>query len=105
MWYVNDGGYWYSSRSWRGPFVGVRYTSVPAPILRMPTRYRHQTRGYWQQAPQQQTWNNDRSHNDRDQGGWQSRDDNDNDNNGNNGRGHGKNKNKGNGRGNGHGNS
>ena len=56
--YVNDGGYWYASRSWRGPFIGVRYASVPTQILRVPTRYRHQPRGYWQTA-QRPTWGND----------------------------------------------
>ena len=76
MYYVNDGGYWYSSRSWRGPFVGVRYTSVPQQVLRMPYRYRHQSSGYWAQQAPQRSWNNDRydrgggwsSSNDR--GGW-----------------------------------
>jgi hypothetical protein len=56
--YVNDGGYWYSSRSWRGPFVGVQYASVPVQVLQVPTRYRHQPRGYWQTA-QRPTWGND----------------------------------------------
>lgn len=56
--YVNDGGYWYASHSWRGPFVGVRYASVPVQVLQVPTRYRHQPRGYWQTA-QRPTWGND----------------------------------------------
>jgi len=56
--YVNDGGYWYSSHSWNGPFVGVRYASVPVQILQVPTRYRHQPRGYWQSA-QRPTWGSD----------------------------------------------
>jgi len=127
--YVNDGGYWYTSHSWRGPFVGVRYASVPVQILQVPTRYRHQPRGYWQTA-QRPTWGNDnrwRGSNDRnwsndrnrDQGNWQndrndrddrnwsSRDDDrDDQGNWNKGKGHGKghDKNKGNkGRGNGKG--
>jgi hypothetical protein len=130
--YVNDGGYWYTSHSWRGPFVGVRYASVPVQVLQVPTRYRHQPRGYWQSAQrptwgsdsrwrndnrwsndsrsndrnqrggQEQNWRNDR--NDGDDHRWSSRDD-DQDN-GNKGKGHGKghDKNKGNkGRGNGKG--
>ena len=56
--YVNDGGYWYTSHSWRGPFVGVRYASVPVQVLQVPTRYRHQPRGYWQSA-QRPTWGSD----------------------------------------------
>jgi len=115
--YVNDGGYWYSSRSWRGPFVGVRYASVPVQVLQVPTRYRHQPRGYWQTAHrptwgndsrwrnddrwsndrnqrggQEQNWRNDR--NDRNDRQWSSRDDDRGD------RGHSK---KGKGHGKGHG--
>jgi len=112
--YVNDGGYWYTSHSWQGPFVGVRYASVPVQVLQVPTRYRHQPRGYWQTA-QRPTWGNDsrwqsnwrNDRNDRDDRNWSSRDD-DRDDQGNwsKGKGHGKghDKNKGNkGRGNGNG--
>lgn len=110
VWYMNDGGYWYSARSWRGPFVGVRYESVPSRIVRVPTRYHRETRGYWQQEAPHYTWNNqtryrtddrswsrdnDRRDNDRQ---WSRNDDDDK------GRGHGKGKhNKGHGKGNGHG--
>lgn len=126
MYYVNDGGYWYASRSWRGPFIGVRYASVPTQILHVPTRYRHQPRGYWQTAQRptwgsdsrwrndnrwnnnqgdrnwsrdqdQNNWRNDR--NDKGDRQWSSRDDDrDDQGNGKNGKGHGKgqNKNKGN---------
>ena len=106
MYYVNDGGYWYASRSWRGPFIGVRYASVPTQILRVPTRYRHQPRGYWQTA-QRPTWGNDsrwrgdrswsrnqeqsRWSNDRNDRQWSSRDDDhDDQGNGKKGKGHGK---------------
>lgn len=52
--YVNDGGYWYRSNSWRGPFIGVSFESVPTRIIRVPSRYRHQTRGW---TSQRQVWN------------------------------------------------
>jgi hypothetical protein len=47
LWYINDGGYWYSSRNYRGPFVEVRFESVPRMILQVPGRYHRQPRGYW----------------------------------------------------------
>jgi hypothetical protein len=113
VWYMNDGGYWYSARSWRGPFVGIRFESVPSRIVRVPVRYHRQTRGYWQEQAPHYTWSqqtryrtNDRTWNRdndrRDDRQWR-RNDNDND------QGHGKSKGKGkknnNGRGNGHGNN
>lgn len=107
VWYLNDGGYWYSARSWRGPFVGVRYASVPTQIVRIPSRYHRQTRGYWQAQPQT-SWNQRNqwdqrnqpryrtdNNNRRDDGQWSRNDDND--------QGHGK-KNHGRGNGRGHGN-
>jgi hypothetical protein len=107
-WYMNDGGYWYSAPSWRGPFMGVRYASVPTQIVRIPSHFHRQTQGYWQ-APRQQTYsqnqwnqqnrnetryrNDDRSRNSG-KGQWSQ----------NNNENHGKSKNKGNnGRGNGKG--
>lgn len=107
VWYMNDGGYWYSSRSWRGPFVGVRYASVPTQIIRIPSRYHRQTRGYWQQAPRQQAWNQNqwnqpryRDSDRRDNREWSRNDDDRNDHR-KNGRGHGHG-NNGRGRGHGH---
>lgn len=38
-WYVNRDGYWYSSRSYRGPFVSVRYEQVPRAIVLAPPKY------------------------------------------------------------------
>jgi hypothetical protein len=112
VWYMNDGGYWYSARSWRGPFVGIRFESVPSRIVRVPTRYHRETRGYWQQEAPHYTWNNQtryrtddrgwsRDNNRGDDREW-SRNDDDND------KGHGKgkhNKGRGHGNGNGHGNN
>jgi len=42
MWYIDDGGYWYRASSYRGPFVGVSYASVPNVILNVPSAYAHQ---------------------------------------------------------------
>ena len=61
--YVNDGGDWYRSRSWRGPFIGVSFETVPSRIFRVPSRYHHQTRGWY--APQRQWDNGPRYRNDR----------------------------------------
>ena len=47
MWYINDGGYWYTSRSYRGPFVECGFESVPRVILQVPGRYHRESRGYW----------------------------------------------------------
>ena len=41
IWYVNDGGYWYRSRTFRGPFVAVDYHIIPRSIVVLPTRYHH----------------------------------------------------------------
>lgn len=38
-WYLNNGGYWYRARNYRGPFVAVSYTSVPRSILVVPAKY------------------------------------------------------------------
>ncbi|MEP7028277.1 MAG: hypothetical protein ABI960_06755 [Candidatus Eisenbacteria bacterium] len=47
-WFINDGGYWFRSRSYRGPFLAVAFEQVPRVILTVPGRYHHQSRGYWQ---------------------------------------------------------
>ena len=48
--YVCNDGYWYRSRSYRGPFVVVDVRYVPEPIFRVPERrWRHypQGLGHW----------------------------------------------------------
>lgn len=43
-WYVSDDGYWYRSRSYRGPFRVVDARHVPRPIYMVPAnhwRHRH----------------------------------------------------------------
>jgi len=112
LWYVNDGGYWYESRSWRGPFIGIRFESVPSRIFRVPARYHRESRGWsssrqvWNDSPRyrdrgrydNRDWNrNDRGWNRNDR-----RDDNDNDQG--NGRGHRRGRGHGNGNGNRNGN-
>jgi hypothetical protein len=39
-WYFIDDGRWYRARSYRGPFVYVRTTTVPRAIVQVPPRYR-----------------------------------------------------------------
>jgi hypothetical protein len=39
-WYYVDDGSWYRASSWRGPFLNIRETSVPADVYRVPARYR-----------------------------------------------------------------
>jgi len=38
-WYVNEDGYWYRARSYRGPYVSVSYSTVPRQIVIVPARY------------------------------------------------------------------
>jgi len=38
-WYINDGGYWYRARNYRGPFGQIRYETVPRQIVVVPERY------------------------------------------------------------------
>jgi len=38
-WYINDGGYWYRARNYRGPFGQIRYDTVPRQIVVVPERY------------------------------------------------------------------
>ena len=73
VWYMNDGGYWYSAPSWRGPFVGVRFQSVPSRIVRVPVRYHRESRGYWQEKAPHYTWSSQTRYRDSDRS-W-SRDD------------------------------
>lgn len=40
-WYVNQDGYWYRSRSYRGPFKHVSYGHVPRAVVVVPADYRH----------------------------------------------------------------
>jgi hypothetical protein len=44
-WYVNQDGYWYRARSYRGPYVVVDARSVPEPIYQTPDRH-------WKHRPQ-----------------------------------------------------
>jgi hypothetical protein len=39
-WYYVDDGNWYRASSWRGPFLNIRETNVPADVYRVPSRYR-----------------------------------------------------------------
>ena len=44
-WYVNRDGYWYRSRSYRGPFAFVEYDHVPRAIVLAPPKFhRHPIR-------------------------------------------------------------
>lgn len=38
-WYVNDHGYWYRARSYRGPFAGIAFNLVPRSIMVVPAKY------------------------------------------------------------------
>lgn len=38
-WYINDGGYWYRARNYRGPFAQIGFKSVPRSIVVVPGRY------------------------------------------------------------------
>jgi len=40
-WFIVDDGAWYRSSSWRGPFLSIRASSVPMPVLRVPFEFRH----------------------------------------------------------------
>lgn len=40
-WYVNQEGYWYRSRSYRGPFKHVQHRHLPHDFVVLPTEYRH----------------------------------------------------------------
>ena len=39
-WYMNDGGYWYRARSYRGPFTSIEYRYVPRSVVVVPAQYR-----------------------------------------------------------------
>ncbi|MEP7028025.1 MAG: hypothetical protein ABI960_05470 [Candidatus Eisenbacteria bacterium] len=38
-WYINDSGYWYRARNYRGPFASIRFDYVPRQIVIVPERY------------------------------------------------------------------
>jgi hypothetical protein len=38
-WYINDSGYWYRARNYRGPFAQIDFNYVPRPIVVVPGRY------------------------------------------------------------------
>jgi hypothetical protein len=39
-WYFVENGFWYRSKTWRGPFRHVQFQAVPREIRRIPARYR-----------------------------------------------------------------
>jgi hypothetical protein len=39
FWYINDGGYWYRARNYRGPFGQIRFESVPRQVVYVPDRF------------------------------------------------------------------
>jgi len=41
-WYINDGGYWYRSHYYRGPWVNISISTLPRRMLNVPIAYRHQ---------------------------------------------------------------
>jgi hypothetical protein len=46
-WYFVEDGFWYRSASWRGPFLHVRYESVPRSVVYVPVKYRR----HWRNGP------------------------------------------------------
>ena len=38
--YLNQDGYWYRAKSWRGPFLAVPFDGLPRPIVGLPGKYR-----------------------------------------------------------------
>ncbi len=38
-WYINNGGWWYRSYHYRGPFAYIAYERVPVTVLRVPAKY------------------------------------------------------------------
>jgi hypothetical protein len=38
-WYINNQGYWYRARSYRGPFTNVDQNRIPRSITRVPSKY------------------------------------------------------------------
>lgn len=46
FWYTYNDGWWYRSRSWRGPFIAIDYRDVPRGVQMVPARHwRHYPRG------------------------------------------------------------
>ena len=86
MWYVDNGGYWFESPSYRGPFESVSFESVPQEIIAIPTAYAHQPYrpGMWRSDSRSygyggsygggsygQGWNNNRGWQGYNNRGWQ----------------------------------
>ena len=44
-WYVDRGGVWYRSSSYRGPFIQVSYQRVPHQVIVMPAEYHRHDNG------------------------------------------------------------
>lgn len=40
-WYVNHDGYWYRSRSFKGPYKFVSHRHLPHEVVMLPAEYRH----------------------------------------------------------------
>ncbi len=43
-WYINQNGYWYRARGYRGPFEVIAHRHVPREIIVVPAEYRHHPR-------------------------------------------------------------
>jgi hypothetical protein len=63
FYYANEGGRWYRSRDYRGPWIYVRARSVPRAIYAVPADYRRGWRGdynYWRDRDYDRDWDRDR---------------------------------------------
>ena len=63
--YIYNDGFWYRSRSYRGPFVSISFTSLPGDFRYVPTSYRRQP-----YRPGQWSWSDNRNGY-RGSNGWQ----------------------------------
>jgi hypothetical protein len=60
-WYIDDGGYWYRARNYRGPFASVSFDFVPRSIVYVPSRYhRHPMHPLGGPPGQRRGWERDR---------------------------------------------
>jgi hypothetical protein len=61
-WYIDDGGYWYRARNYRGPFVSVNFDFVPRSIVYVPARFHRHPMHPWGGPPGQERrgWERDR---------------------------------------------
>lgn len=41
-WYIDQGGYWYRSKAYRGPFEVIEFGRLPRAIVGVPVEYRRQ---------------------------------------------------------------